>query len=239
MAAILDQGAVHDAPRNGIATYRRIVAANYRKALAATYPVVRRLVGAPFFDTAVDRYVMAVPSTSGDLNVYGHRFAEFLATYEPAVSLPYLEDVAHLEWAVDEANREADACADPHALLTTLSSLPAAHLPSLRLTLAPSCRLIDSRFPVLRIWQVHQPQHVGDLRVDLEANPERLLVRRDPDGVALEATDAGEHAWLSAIAADATLGEAIEAAQGADATFDLASALRKHLAAGTIVDFRG
>ena len=30
--------------------YRRAVFANYRKALAATYPVVQRLVGAPLFD---------------------------------------------------------------------------------------------------------------------------------------------------------------------------------------------
>jgi len=237
VAAILDEGIASDAPDARVAIYRRAVLANYRKALAATYPVVRRLVGVPFFNAAVDRYVMAVPSTSGDLNVYGDRLGEFLDAYEPAVPLPYLGDVARLEWAIDEANRAPDVSVDPQALLTALSSLPASRLPSLRLTLSPSCRLIDSRFPVLGIWQVNQPQHAGDMRVDLEANAERLLVRRDPDGVALELTDAGEHAWLAALAADAMLGEAIEAAQRADAAFDLASVLRKHLAAGAIIGF--
>ena len=50
-----------DAPTNAaaerIAIYRRAVFANYRNALGATYPVVKRLVGAPFFDAAVDAFV--------------------------------------------------------------------------------------------------------------------------------------------------------------------------------------
>ena len=56
----------------------------------ATYPVVLRLVGAPFFNAAVDAFVHAHPSTSGDLNVYGDAFGDFLAGYphagEPALS---------------------------------------------------------------------------------------------------------------------------------------------------------
>ena len=75
----------------------------------ATYRVVRELVGAPFFDAAVDAFVRAHPSTGGDLNVYGGEFADFLAAYPHARDLPYLPDVARLEWALDEAHRAADA----------------------------------------------------------------------------------------------------------------------------------
>jgi len=39
--------------------YRNNVLGNYRNALAATFPVVKRLVGAAFFDTAVDAFVRA------------------------------------------------------------------------------------------------------------------------------------------------------------------------------------
>jgi hypothetical protein len=106
------------------------------------------------------------------------------------------------------------------------------------LTLAPSCRLVASRFPVLRIWQVHQAEHDGDMRVDLESNAQRVLVRRDQVGVALEAIDAGMHAWLAAIAREAALGDAIDAAQRVEPAFDLGSALRLHLGAATIVDFQ-
>ena len=40
-------------PASRIAIYRNNVLGNYRKALAATYPVTRCLVGASFFDAAV------------------------------------------------------------------------------------------------------------------------------------------------------------------------------------------
>ena len=69
-----------------MAVYRRALFANYRNALGATFPVVRQLVGAPFFDTAVDAFVRAHPSTSGDLNVYGDAFGDFLAGYPHATA---------------------------------------------------------------------------------------------------------------------------------------------------------
>ena len=51
--------------------------------------------------------------------------------------------------------------------------------------------------------------------------------------MALERISRSEHAWLTALAHEATLAEAIDAAQRADAAFDLTSALRKHLASAT------
>ena len=49
-----------------IGIYRRTIRTNYRNALGATYPVVRRVIGAPRFEAAVDAYVEACPSRSGD-----------------------------------------------------------------------------------------------------------------------------------------------------------------------------
>src|SRR5215831_4821759 len=89
--------------------YRRAIFANYRKALAATYPTVQRILGEPVFASAVDAYVLAQPSTSGDLNDYGDTFGAFLAQHPPVAALPYISDVARLEWAIDEVNRAADA----------------------------------------------------------------------------------------------------------------------------------
>jgi hypothetical protein len=219
--------------------YRRNVAANFRNALGATYPVVKRLVGAAFFNAAVDGYVIAVPSASGDLNAYGDRFAEFLETYSPAQSLPYLPCVARLEWAIDEANRAADDVGEPERLLAHLTKLPGDQLASVRITLGPSCRLVVSPYPVMRIWQTNQPDYDGDVRVDLDEGGDNVLVRRETDSVALERILPGEHAWLTALAHDAPLAEAIEAAQRVDPTFDLTVALRKHLAAGTFVEIIG
>ncbi len=68
-----------------MAIYRGNGRANYRGALPASYPVARRLTGAAFFHAAVDHFVAAHPPVSGDLNVYGDRFGDFLARYDAGV----------------------------------------------------------------------------------------------------------------------------------------------------------
>ena len=116
-----------------MAVYHRALFANYRNALAATYPVVKRLVGAPFVNAAVDAFVVACPSASGDLNLYGDAFGAFLATYPPAADLPYLADVAALEWAQDEANRAADIESSPQKVLAALAAVALERLPAITL----------------------------------------------------------------------------------------------------------
>ena len=223
-----------------LAIYRRTIRSNYRNALGATYPVIRRIVDTPFFHAAVDAYVEACPSRSGDLNAYGATFGDFLADYPPASGLPYLPDVARLEWAIDEANRAADSSSRPAAVLEALARVPPERLPALRLRTDPSCRLVASAFPVLAIWQVNQPGHHGDLRVDFDSPPDHLRIRREPDGVALERgvvlerIGGGEFAWLAALVNGAALAAAIESAQVADAAFDLGTTLHRFIGDGTI-----
>jgi hypothetical protein len=225
-------------PSERIAIYRNAMFVNYRKALGATYAVVRRLVGTPFFNAAVDEFVRAHASTSGDLNVYGDELGNFLAGYPHARDLPYLPDVARLEWAVDEAQRAADGARAPEAVLAALAAVAPEDLASVRFQLDPSCRLVASAFPILRIWQVNQPDHEGDDTVDLDAGADALLIRREDAGVSLAQLAPGEHAFVAAIAAGASLGAALEGAQAADAAFDLGAMLRKHIANGTIVGVR-
>ncbi len=217
-----------------VAIYRRAVFANYRNALAATYPVVRALVGVPFFNAAVDNFVHARPSASGDLNIYGDAFGDFLASYPYAAGLPYLPDVARLEWAIDEAHRAVDSPSDAGAVLAALSAVVPDRLPSVRLRLAPSCRLVASDFPILRIWQAHQPGGNDNLPVDFGVGGEAVLAGRGGAGVALTRLTPGEYRWLAACAAGEMLAGAIDAAQKTDAAFDFAAMLGVHLAAGTI-----
>lgn len=218
-----------------VAIYRNAIFSNYRKALGATYPVVLRLVGAPFFNAAVDAFVRAHASTCGDLNVYGDVFGEFLASYPYAQDLPYLPDVARLEWAIDEANRAADHAADPQAVLGALSAIAPERLAEIRLRLAPSCRLVSSAFPILRLWQTNQLDFVGDESVDLDAGGDALLVRRDSAGVTLAVLPPAEYAFLSALAGFATLGDALDAAAAVGGEFDFGTTLATRIADATIV----
>jgi len=221
-----------------IAIYRNTVFANYRNALGATYGTVRKLVGVPFFNAAVDAYVLANPSAGGDLNVYGASFGDFLATYAYAGGLPYLRDVARLEWAVDEAGRAADISGTPEALLAALGAIPAARITALRFTLDPTCRLVDSVYPVLRIWQVHQPGFEGDIAVAFGEATDHLLVRRQPGGVVIERLAPGDHALLRALDGGDDLAAALDAATAAEPTFDLGTTLRICIANRTLAELR-
>jgi len=218
-----------------IAIYRNNVLGNYRKALGATYPVVRRLVGTPSFNTLVDAFVRAYPSRHGDVNRYGGELSRFLAAYAPARELAYLPDVARLEWAIDQANIAADAAPLD---LEALARVPDEARGELRFGLHPSAALVASRHPIFRIWQVNQPEPHGDEAVDLTADGDRLLVLRSTQGTTIERLGRGEHALLAALGCGANLSDAADIAAAAEPAFDLAHHLKHHVAAQTIVSFR-
>lgn len=226
-------GGIDPAARIGI--YRNNVFGNYRNALAATFPVIKRLLGAPSFHGAVDAFVRAYPSTGGDLNTYGGEFAAFLGVYPPTIERAYLPDVARLEWAFDQAQRAADA---PPLDLQQLAAVPADEIAALRLVLHPATCLVASSFPIFRIWQINQPDRTGEEHVDFTSGVDRLLVARGAGGVSIERLSAGEHALLCAIAAGTPLGTAAERAADEESEFDLGRVLRKHVASQTVVGFR-
>jgi hypothetical protein len=226
-------GGLDAATRVGV--YRNNILGNYRKALAATYPVVLRLVGAPFFNAAIDGFVRAHPSTRGDVNRYGGELARFLASYPPARGLGYVPDVARLEWAIDQANIAANA---PPLDLAALGNVPPEELGELRFVLHPSAHLIASPYPILHIWRVNQPDHAGEGAVDLGEGGDALLVLRTAQGVSIERLAPAEHALLAALSAGTTLATAAKRAAKASPAFDLTVSLRRHVAAQSIVAFR-
>jgi hypothetical protein len=235
-AAVLDLA--HE-PGERIVVYRHTIFANYRNALGSTYRVVRELTGAPCFNAAIDAFVLAHPSTGGDLNVYGDALPSFLATYSPVAPLPYLPDVARLEWAMDEAHRAADAKGDAPRMLAALAAIPSDEIALQRFLLDPSCRLLHSAFQVLRIWQAHQDGSACDGCAELGAGEDFLVVRRESGRAVVERVGTGDFAWLTALAAGANLAEALDAAFDAESTFDLDTVLRACIANGTLSDVVG
>jgi hypothetical protein len=106
------------------------------------------------------------------------------------------------------------------------------------LVLHPSARLIASPFPILRIWRTNQPGYEGDDRVDLGEGGDTLLVLRTSSGIAVERVGVAEHAFLAALAANASLSQAAAHAEKLDTRFDLASVLQARVLNQTIVAFR-
>ena len=212
--------------------YRRNVLATLHDALAAAYPVVQRLVGTGFFREAAERFARAVPSRSGDLHLFGGGFAAFLADYPHARSLPWLADVARLEWACHESHYAADAAAFDFA---ALARVPAERHGEIRFALHPSVRLVRSDHPVVAIWEANQADRDGTPERD--AGPDYAVVHRESGAARPRRIERGEWEFLERLAAGATLAAASEAPGDEEAARFLAAALARYVAAGIISGF--
>src|SRR5438067_1941927 len=95
-------------PEEAIAIYRNTCLANATRALRLSFPAIERLTGLEFFDGAAAEFYADHPPRSGCLDDYGASFPASLSAFPPAASLPYLREVASLEWAVNRALRAAD-----------------------------------------------------------------------------------------------------------------------------------
>jgi hypothetical protein len=198
--------------------YRNNTIISLTEALRATYPVVAALVGEKFFGFAAKAFISGDPPQAPRLAEYGGGFAAFLATFESARTLPYLADVAALEWAMNELTPQ------------DLSTVPQENAPSIVLELRRSCRLLQSKYRIDRLWQAHQPGgSLQDLAIDGDCH---LLVYRPQDDVEMMTLDAVGFALLSRIGEGATLEAAYETAAGIDPVFDLSGALGIHLTRG-------
>jgi hypothetical protein len=215
--------------------YRNNVVESLTGALRAVYPVVEKLVGDGFFRYAAYEYLRAHRPRSGNLHDFGDAFASFLAGFAPAAELPYLPDVARLEWAWHQAFHAADAAAFD---LARLGAVPAEQHAALHFVLHPSARLLTSEFPIVHIFEVNQEGYAGDTRIDLAEGGVQALVIRRGLTVYVEPLVAGAAALLTALAGEQALGTAVLAALSAQPDFDLASTLAEHLRRGTLVDCR-
>ena len=220
-------------PLERLAVYRGNVYANCGKALAGAYPIVCKIVGTGFFEGLAREYARAHPPESGDLNEYGARFAEFVAAFPHTQDLPYLPDVARMEWLAHRAYYAADVAPLAPA---RFAGLPTDACAMLRPVLAPACALLESPWPLARIWEVHQEDYAGKIAVDLDAGPDRILVHRPGWRVQVSPLAPGEYRFLAAARDGAALGEALEAALSAVPGFDASTALARWVAASVIVD---
>lgn len=219
--------AVDSVRGNGLAAearlgiYRNIVFSNLTATLATDYPAVKTLVGDAFFESAAARYIRDEPSRSGNLQDYGARFPDLLARLPEAASLPYLADIARLEWARQESLLAADAEPFDPAHLT---NVPEDKQASLRLQLHPSLRLVTSAYSIFDIWLFCQEQQDEGLKLD--DTDQSVMLWRDENQIAMREIGPGLHAMLQSMQDGGTLNTVHATAMAADEDFDFETALQ-------------
>lgn len=188
-----------------LAVYRNNVRVGLKSYLAEVYPAIKALVGDDFFNAFCQTHIEATPPASGNLHGYGDTFASALAGHPALANLPYLADVARLEWAHHRAyyapsGRPLDMPDDPKRLLNVHGGLN------------PSVTLVESPFPVDKLWRQSLPDFQGEFSVRLEDGPSSLLVLRAQSGVEVQRLEAAAIQFLRAIESGEAFGPAIESA---------------------------
>jgi hypothetical protein len=217
------------------AVYRNNVVHSLVGVLADTFPVVQQLVGDEFFGAMARRYVAKHPPTSPLMHRYGCALPAWIADFEPATALPYLSDMARLEWARLCAFHAADAAPVAMRALAALMQAP-EQLANASLALHPSLAIVQSAHPIVSLWSAHQQDdavrdaRLADVCMD---SAESALVFRDAsdDAIVLELPTA-DAALTAAIAAGSPLGAAQVAHPQADLVRVLSLLLRHGLATG-------
>jgi hypothetical protein len=222
-------------PSEQFSVYQGSVLGCILRGLRETFPACVRLVGERFFDAMAEHFVRREPSRSANLNEYGAGFPPFVEGFPPAASLPYLADVARLEWAAQCALLASE---DRGLDLEALAQVPDARKPEVVFELSRSARLLRSPYPILRIWQLCQPDAGPDAKVSLDKGGVLLLVRREELELRVEPLEEAEFRLLSEIAAARPLGEIGEALGAADPPVDLPALLPRVVERGWIAGFR-
>jgi hypothetical protein len=222
-------------PNRRLGVYRNNTYSNLIDALRTTYPITVHLVGDGFFRYLAHAYISRHPSQSGDLHQFGAALADFLATFEPAAGLPYLPDVARLEWAYEQVFYAAESVPfDPQAL----ASIAPESYENLKFVINPAIRLLASKYPVLYIWQVNQANFEGDQRINLSQGGVKLLVLRNHRvEVGIKVLGEGEFTLLQAIAEGCSFAAACERALDVQSDCDIPMYLKQQVLDGIIVDF--
>lgn len=221
-------------PMRRFNVYRNNVLSSLSDVLEAYFPVVTRLVGEEFFRAMAREYIRTNPPTSPILSRYGEDFPSFINQFEPVCDLPYLGDVACLEWLKQRAYH---ACDRKPIAASDLEQIPAHSAANVVLELLPSASIIASPFPIVSIWKTNTFD--SDVqRTSLEAGGEAALVVRPALEVLIIPLSDGTQAFLRVLRAGVPIGEAASYALVRDSSFNFQLSLAGLIEVGAFASVR-
>ena len=207
--------------------YRNNVVASLTEGLETAFPVIRALLGEEFFRGMAGVYLRQHPPASPLMMFFGAEMPAFLEGFAPVQDLGYLPDMARLELALRHSYHAADAArVDPAAL----QAITPDRLMQARLRLAPALQVVRSDWPIVTIWQMHQPE--GGPSPEMRA--EHALLTRPEYDPRVSLLPPGGSTFIAALQRGETLAAALGAAEAEFHNFDLSAVLGLLLNGGAI-----
>lgn len=146
----------HFAADQRMQIYRNNYIISLSDILQATYPQVLALVGEECFLQIARHHVLNNPLGQGDVTHYGANFSHSIAQFEQVMQqVPYLQDVATLEWRLDMSNQlsNATSVADMTLLpLEKLGELDESQQSLVQLKLQRHMHTLASDYAIFGLW---------------------------------------------------------------------------------------
>lgn len=223
VSAMIAPGAI--ATKDRLSIYRVNVTQNTADALKDTFPAAGALVGEDFFAQMARAFVREHPPRAACLLWYGGEFADFIAAYAPVAGVPYLAEVARLEWAHHQARfAEEDVALDTE----WLARQEEATLEAMRLQCRAGVSLLECEYPARDIYAYALNPDVTPMP-DIRKAPERLAVWRDGGEVKMMLLSAEEYIMLQEFSRGATIAAASQHAPELEAAEMLGRVFALHI----------
>lgn len=134
----------------GVQVYHNNYVENGIRALSISFPTLVYFIEQANFRALAKAYLLAHPKTQFDWADYGKTLPQFLLSHPIAVKLPYLTEVAELDWLIHELGRCVDKPFDGESF-TLISELD---LSQLVFEPAPGFNLATFFFPVMPLYRL-------------------------------------------------------------------------------------
>ncbi len=149
-------------PLDRLRIYQHNVSGVHQRAMESIFPVCRQILGEETFANYCRDYSWAEPTANPDLNQYGESFPSFLARQvdqrDALHGYEYLEDLTRLEYLWHAAYYAADDSRFDFDGFKLLQEQGA----DIVFEPGNSLSLMQSDYPILKIWQQHKSEQGGD-----------------------------------------------------------------------------
>lgn len=163
-----DERHLTSAAQNAINVYHNNYIENGIRALAITFSSVATILDEQDFRKLCHGYLLNFPKACFDWADYGADFNEYILGIDALAEMPFLPELAFLDWHLMHAERTEDKEFDAQSF-TLLQTTPANQL---KFIPTASLKILDFMFPVV---ELHQLAHDESLQTDESARKLHIL----------------------------------------------------------------
>lgn len=207
--------------------YRNNVTTSLMDALQDGFPVIRKLLGEANFRNLARDFQAGHPPSTPLMMLFGEDFPNFIRGHAGLAKIPYLGDVAELEFALRRSYHAADS---KPIDASVLGQMEEPQLLASTFELSPALQLVSSDWPVLGIWQFNALENAPKPKPGGQCV---LITRLEFDPQPEEITQ-GDASFLQAVKNGRSLEQALLAASSAEEGHDFGRLLGRLLAGGAI-----